>query len=267
MDKHLSANDQDDIAVLIHEPGTYPDLSFRPIFLETGVHTKIAIRRRISNRLPLPAPSGCVNGMKGPKFNLFPGKYISSLCKDSCLLHRAYSECGDIPEWYRLMLGTRALPTLNITEINQRECLKKHVKAYTTSRQNSNDECICPPPCKSSTYETMITTSRWPAREKKKPMMEYLEKSMKTHSQQVLTIENNFAYVSVFYDDFLVNVEDEVRRYDTFSLLSDLGGQAGLYLGASFFSIIELALVLFFYLLGAIKKFIRNYWNGKRMKC
>jgi len=263
-DEHLTGNDQDDIAVLIHEPGTYPDLSFRPIFLETGIHTKVAIRGRISSRLPAPSPSECVKIMSEQKFNLFPGKYIPSLCKDSCNLHKAYSECGDIPEWYRLMLGTRALPTLNLTEIDQSKCLKKYAKHYTKPRGDAEDQCTCPPPCKSLTYETMITTSRWPAREKRKAVIQYLDKSMKTDSLQESSIDNNFAFVSVFYDDFLVNMEEEVLKYNVFSLLSDLGGQAGLYLGASFFSIVELALVLFFYLLGAIKKLIRNYWNGKR---
>ena len=260
VDPHFSGNDQDDIAVLIHEPGTYPDLSYRPIFLETGSRTNVALRKKQSSRLPVPAPTKCVHGMRDAKYNMFPGKYISSLCKDSCHLYNAYLECGDVPEYFRLILGPRALPAINLTgKIDQEACLNKHLKYY--QYRTTEASCECPPSCQSSSYETLITTTRWPSKVKVNSVLQYMQESFNTTNFNTTDLENDVAYLSIFYDDFLISVEEEVRKYDTFSLISDLGGQAGLYLGASFFSIVELALVLFFYILGEIKKYMRERIN------
>ncbi|XP_066929475.1 degenerin deg-1-like [Clytia hemisphaerica] len=254
-DPHFSGNDQDDIAVLIHEPGTYPDLSYRPIFLETGSRTNVALRKKKSSRLPAPAPTKCVHGMRETKYNIFPGKYIPSLCKDSCHLYKAYLECGDVPEYFRLILGPRALPAINMTgKIDQEACLKKHLKYYQYRLTESS--CDCPPSCESSSYETLLTSTRWPSKVKVNSVLQYMQESFNTTNFNTTDLENDVAYLSIFYDDFLISVEEEVTKYDTFSLISDLGGQAGLYLGASFFSIVELALVLFFFILAEIKKYM-----------
>ena len=258
-DLHFNTNDQEDIAVMIHKPGTYPDLSYRPIFPETGTHTKVALRRKVSHRLPDPAPSKCVHGRRQIKYRMFPGSYEPSLCKDSCHLYKAYMECGDVPEYYRLLLGPRALPTLNMSStVDQKECLQKHQQDYKVKR--SSGECECPPSCSSVTHETMIISSKWPRKIQEKSVEDYMQKNLGTPTNVINNevLQRDFAFISVFFDDFTESFEEEVKRYSLVSLLSDLGGQAGLYLGASFFSIVELALVLFFYLLGEIKKLIRN---------
>ena len=257
IDLHFNAKDQEDIAVLIHKPGTYPDLSYRPIFPETGTHTKIALRRKVSHRLPAPAPSKCVVGRSETKYNMFPGKYEPSLCKESCHLYKAYMECGDVPEYYRLLIGPRALPTLNLSSIKEQEaCVEKHQQDYKVKRYSG--ECECPPSCSSLTHETMIISSKWPRKIQEKSVVNYIQKVLDTPAIDSEAVQRDFAVISVFFDDFIETLEEEVTRYNLFSLLSDLGGQAGLYLGASFFSIVELALVLFFYLLGEIKKLIRK---------
>ena len=258
-DLHFNTNDQEDIAVMIHKPGTYPDLSYRPIFPETGTHTKVALRRKVSHRLPDPDPSKCVHGRRQIKYRMFPGSYEPSLCKDSCHLYKAYMECGDVPEYYRLLLGPRALPTLNMSStVDQKECLQKHQQDYKVKR--SSGECECPPSCSSVTHETMIISSKWPRKIQEKSVEDYMQKNLGTPTNVINNevLQRDFAFISVFFDDFTESFEEEVKRYSLVSLLSDLGGQAGLYLGASFFSIVELALVLFFYLLGEIKKLIRN---------
>ena len=258
-DIHFNSNDQEDIAIMIHKPGTYPDLSYRPIFPETGTHTKVALRRKVSRRLPDPAPSKCVHGRKAFKYRMFPGSYEPSQCKDSCHLYKAYMECGDVPEYYRLLIGPRALPTLNISSIvDQKACLQKHEQDYKVKRYSG--ECDCPPSCSSVTHETMIISSKWPRKIQEKSVEDYMQKTLGSPTNIINNeaLQRDFAFISVFFDDFTESVEEEVKRYSLFSLLSDLGGQAGLYLGASFFSIVELALVLFFYLLGEIKKLIRS---------
>ena len=57
-------------------------------------------------------------------------------------------------------------------------------------------------------------------------------------------IRNRLIMVSLYYDDFMETIHEATPLYNLLGIVSDLGGQMGLFLGASILSLIEIAALL-----------------------
>ena len=67
-------------------------------------------------------------------------------------------------------------------------------------------------------------------------------------------VSNNYAAIQIYYRDFTTERAEHLPAYDWNSFLSDCGGQMGLWIGASVFSVAELLSFVVEYILYTIYK-------------
>jgi len=58
------------------------------------------------------------------------------------------------------------------------------------------------------------------------------------------TVRKSFARINVFYESLSYTVSEEAPQWDGFSLIANIGGNLGLFMGVSFFSICEIVATL-----------------------
>ena len=132
------------------------------------------------------------------------------------------------------------------------ECNKKVVELK--SRVNP-DWCGCPTPCKSTTYDYHVSYSEFPNNHlisKTNFTSNYkdilpsiregldnqsyvdFEQNLKTH------LSDNLIYLDIYFDDMKVTKVEQNIADNISSLISDLGGQLGLWLGISILTVVEI---------------------------
>lgn len=169
-------------------------------------------------------------------FNFLPDSYEYSL--SACLVDQFFTavaehcRCIDSSAVARPSSGQFAnLPDCGVDEL----CCTFHVFA-TAARSG------CLSACQYTRYSTTISYSSFPAQYAADILSETANIS-RDH------IQENLLSVSVFFQDFSVEEQTTSDVYGVSALLSDIGGQLGLFLGASVVSILE----FFLWLLDEVK--------------
>ncbi len=156
------------------------------------------------------------------------------------------------------------------------ECLKLLEDAYTSivcakdleeelfRDPEMSTKCECYPPCDEISYDTSVGLSRWPAGQEtdlvyrevvKNGLLKHLQTYGVTEGKASLyneyfnfsnryTALKEFAKVNVYLADASVSLTEEVPEYQGFQLLSDIGGQLGLWIGMSLLTIGEVLQLL-----------------------
>ena len=79
-------------------------------------------------------------------------------------------------------------------------------------------ECSCPVPCHETTYEKTLSFLKWP--------------------------NDNEYDVWIYFEEMLNEIVTELPEWTFTKLISDIGGQTGVWLGASVLSIVELLMLM-----------------------
>ncbi|CAF1103688.1 unnamed protein product [Brachionus calyciflorus] len=207
-----------DAVVLIHEFQTSPNLA-DPLFIKPNLTTNIALKRTFSTQLPKPY-SNCDSNTDDPKkFNsdLYKEihdssyKYSQKLCQDLCFHKLLIQNCSCYTyEDGRFMEGEPCL-TESGSECNY------DFSPYFVDMDFLNKICLpkCPLECNTKCFNKLITSTR------KNKEFELIE-------------------LKIYFEDNVITeiVENEVM--DIFTLISNIGGTAGLFLGVSFLSFAEI---------------------------
>lgn len=125
-------------------------------------------------------------------------------------------------------------------------------------------ECGCQVLCNHSFFEVIPSYSSFPGINDYKRIMERYNISSEEE------IRNNLLKVHVFYKELTIEKELTVRSYSLTGLIADIGGQMGLFLGASIISLTEFLTLIFDQvkdrLFGIrerrLKKAVDSYWAG-----
>ena len=94
------------------------------------------------------------------------------------------------------------------------------------------EECNCTKECNHTTYETSTSYSAYPARFE-------VKKTAEQYNTTPEIVQHSFVKVHVYFEELTIQAEVTVRSYGIGSLLSDIGGALGLFLGASIISLTE----------------------------
>ena len=100
--------------------------------------------------------------------------------------------------------------------------------------------CHCPIGCKETMFEVSATQAQWPTQATLPHWVKKAQAVPGKHNVTADYVRNNYVAIQVYYKDFLVATTTHQPAYDLNSFLSDLGGQLGLWIGASVYSIIEI---------------------------
>ena len=160
-------------------------------------------------------------------FNFLQGEYATyseSACLVDCIYTSMADNCGCV--------GARSFYSPDTTSYSQLPNCTLEKVCCIVNELISPEECNCPAACSSISYQTTVSYSYFPA--------EYISQSFATvFGIPVDVFPTNFLEVSVYFESLNIETQTTSSAYSFVALLSDIGGQLGLFLGVSVISIME----------------------------
>ncbi|KAF0026321.1 hypothetical protein F2P81_021058 [Scophthalmus maximus] len=106
-------------------------------------------------------------------------------------------------------------------------------KALAQQQKNSGDTCPCETPCNLTRYGKELSMVKIPS----KGSARYLSRK---YDKSEDYIRDNFLVLDIFFEALNYETIEQKKAYDVAGLLGDIGGQMGLFIGASILTILEI---------------------------
>ncbi|XP_056105271.1 acid-sensing ion channel 1C isoform X6 [Rhinichthys klamathensis goyatoka] len=119
--------------------------------------------------------------------------------------------------------------------------------------EKDNDYCVCETPCNMTRYGKELSMVKIPS----KASAKYLAKKFNKTEQY---IADNILVLDIFFEALNYEKIEQKKAYEVAGLLGDIGGQMGLFIGASVLTILE----IFDYLYEVFKDKVLGYFLRKR---
>ena len=228
------------------------------IFVMPGTSTHIALNREFKNILPEPYSSCLIDSYdKSNYFNsdLYqliknsPYDYTQNFCLIQCFNKLIVDTCGCLLTSFRSLTNNSFCFTF--TQIS---CANNAY--WNVYLQNDYIQNVCLPKCPLECYSTKFTHStsifdvHGDLYVNKIQINSNLALNFVTEQINVETVAKSFVRLNVFYDSLSYSITEEAPQWDAFSLIANIGGNLGLFLGVSFFSLCEIltTLIEFYFL-------------------
>ncbi|KAI6182778.1 Degenerin-like protein asic-1 [Aphelenchoides bicaudatus] len=231
--------------VAVHSPNEQPFPDTHGYSAPTGFVSSFAIRLKRMNRLP--APYGdCIRQGKTADYIYRDKEYSTEGCQRSCIQKHLVMKCGcgdpRFPTYRNYSNCPVAVSTL-------RDCIRNEIKYAARS-----SDCICRQPCKQEVYSVSYSCARWPSGPE--------AGAAKECGQELSPVEclrfhrEESALIEVFFEQLNYESLMESEAYGFPNLLSDFGGQLGLWLGVSVITMMEVAILITEICLGIVGSFL-----------
>ncbi|KAM9719031.1 acid-sensing ion channel 1C isoform 2-T2 [Menidia menidia] len=119
--------------------------------------------------------------------------------------------------------------------------------------EKDNDYCVCQTPCNMTRYGKELSMVKIPS----KASAKYLAKKFNKTEQY---IGENIMVLDIFFEALNYEKIEQKKAYEIAGLLGDIGGQMGLFIGASVLTILE----IFDYLYEVFKDKVLGYFMRKK---
>ncbi|XP_048109719.1 acid-sensing ion channel 1C isoform X2 [Alosa alosa] len=119
--------------------------------------------------------------------------------------------------------------------------------------EKDNDYCVCETPCNMTRYGKELSMVKIPS----KASAKYLAKKFNKTEQY---IGDNILVMDIFFEALNYEKIEQKKAYELAGLLGDIGGQMGLFIGASVLTILE----IFDYLYEVFKDKVLGYFIRKK---
>ncbi|KAI2648837.1 Acid-sensing ion channel 1C [Labeo rohita] len=119
--------------------------------------------------------------------------------------------------------------------------------------EKDNDYCVCDTPCNMTRYGKELSMVKIPS----KASAKYLAKKFNKTEQY---IADNILVLDIFFEALNYEKIEQKKAYEVAGLLGDIGGQMGLFIGASVLTILE----IFDYLYEVFKDKVLGHFLRKR---
>ncbi|ESN92755.1 hypothetical protein HELRODRAFT_164856 [Helobdella robusta] len=229
----LSGNESDDkfmryslfsgYKILVHEPDMSV-LSLRSGFqISYGEQVEIAVDviKKINNLSKInrmKSPHGICDNSSG---------YNPIKCELECLAREVVSSCGCRP------IFIEGGGNVSICDYYQEQICGTSVYLQYYANVSHKDNCFCPPMCHEITYKVSVDRSKI-----SESFLSSNKNEMKSNYVKFLT--KNDIHARVYFRDMQYTEISTLEEYSATALLSDLGGALGLFLGATFLTIVEI---------------------------
>ena len=236
----------DAVEIIIQNPSEYPFVGEDGIFGKVGHLSQIDIRKTEIRRLKSPYPSNCTNGENARL--LYPGKYTSLNCMESCIAYASAKECK-AAVFHNRALMPNPNGTLRFLNEKEVECYQRVEENIIASNFSS---CNCNLPCHETKFYKSASYSQWPATADLPFYKKVLSHSLGLNASSLPDefVRRNFLRISISFSDMTYRRVTEEKQYTPEGIISDIGGQMGIWLGASMFSVFELFFLLFQFVRG-----------------
>ena len=231
----------------IHKIG----LNREGIVIPTGMATKIALKREIKSMLPQPYSDCIIDQGKDSTFISFlydliktsTYDYTQKFCLHQCFQQLVIRQCSCVFPAFTSLFNTRVCTSANVTQC----AIKTYLTVYGKNDYSSK-YCLreCPLEC-NSTQITYTTTSCDLIgdtyvdyiRNNTNFCSDFVNKSINAE-----TAKQSVAHLFVYYDTLSFTQIDEAPQIDLVTLIANIGGNLGLFLGVSLFSLCEIITTL-----------------------
>ncbi|KAK6760068.1 hypothetical protein RB195_021547 [Necator americanus] len=189
----------------------------------TGAVSSFGISLRKVNRLQ---NGDCFNAdMPLPPGYIYRDyKYEPEGCYRNCYQKRIISRCGCADP--RFPSPSSSIRICDPRNEQTRDCLLSE-----SVRMIKRKSCRCTHACKQDVYTTTYSAAKWPSGSVR---MECTEKDCNSYFSE------HAAMLEIYYEQMSYEVLRESESYSFVNLISDIGGQMGLWLGASVLTAIEI---------------------------
>jgi hypothetical protein len=213
------------VKIAIHERGTIPEPDETGIAVGPGNHAYIGLRARSTVDK---TERGCVPASSSkPKFFENFNHSVSS-CRIDTYLNALARECGCLFPY-----TTASDPDLRECTVDDLCCFFKVVNINLT-----DEVTACRPSCNRSTFQTFTSYANFPSLNTARELSEVL--NIPTNA-----ILSDLISLNIYFEDLGETEIITTAPYNFISLLSDIGGQLGLFVGASVISMLEIGMLLF----------------------
>ncbi|CAC5402983.1 ASIC4 [Mytilus coruscus] len=199
------------VKIVLHDPEEEPDVNNKGFILSPGMSTYVSMKMTKYKYLPAPYKAGgnqfCVDVNSADYVNTL--KYYPYYSRAGCLL-----ECRN---------ETLCTPAQTAT------CYYQHEVEFDSSGE-LKEQCECQISCEFTTFDQSISTALFPADVYYPPL------------QQIgyTDIKNTILEARLYYDSLSYLFVESIPEYNPEDIVGILGGQMGIFLGASLLTVSEL---------------------------
>ncbi|XP_035222080.1 amiloride-sensitive sodium channel subunit beta-like [Stegodyphus dumicola] len=226
------------VRIVIHDPRSIPIASENGIDVRPGDMVSMSVEYIEINRLG-PPWGECASDNESLPSNYSADPYIQTHCEKHCVGLEFYRRCKC---YHPMFLAATVIPQRGvICPTNDSQGNDACVYSVMMDNAAGKIKCSCPPPCREKHYHTTTSSSRL------NPDFFQLVKKAKS-----LTIKNGTATVihpdyefslmgvQIYYNSFFVTYVNETAIYSWESLIANIGGNMGLFLGLSIVTLLEI---------------------------
>ncbi|XP_055140525.1 acid-sensing ion channel 3 isoform X1 [Symphalangus syndactylus] len=242
------------IRVQIHSQEEPPIIDQLGLGVSPGYQTFVSCQQQQLSFLP-PPWGDCSSASLNPNYEPEPSDPLGSLspspspippytlmgCRLACETRYVARKCG-----CRMMYMPGDAPVCSPQQY--KNCAHPAIDAMLRK-----DPCACPNPCASTRYAKELSMVRIPSRAAARFLARKLNRSEAYIAENVLALD-------IFFEALNYETVEQKKAYEMSELLGDIGGQMGLFIGASLLTILE----ILDYLCEVFRdKVLRYFWNRR----
>uniref|UniRef100_A0A8C5R6Z1 Sodium channel epithelial 1 subunit gamma n=1 Tax=Leptobrachium leishanense TaxID=445787 RepID=A0A8C5R6Z1_9ANUR len=226
--------------ILVHDQNEYPFIEDSGTEMETALETSIGMQLTISSKLNDPYSDCTMDGTDVPIENLYGKEYNLQVCLHSCFQKHMVEICGCAHYEHPLPSGANYC--------NYVEYPSWIYCYFKLNQQFVEDKLGCQSTCREScnSKEWVLTRSvaKWPSVKSKDWVLRVLSWELGNRIDEPLN-ENDLAYLDIFYHDLNMRSISENPANSIVTLLSNFGGQLGLWMSCSMVCVLEIVEIFF----------------------
>ncbi|XP_045167548.2 amiloride-sensitive sodium channel subunit alpha-like [Mercenaria mercenaria] len=237
-DEYIAALSPDaGVIVTIHPRGTYPFPQDEGISIPPGFKTSIGIAKTELTRLPPPHGDCGGNGIEVTNLFMrdFGTSYTKQTCLKSCVQQQLFAANGCMSSYFYVPENVSVCAFTG--SANDTACMEETISKHL-------EECNrkCPTPCHETKYEFTSSVSKWPSEQYEDHLDTKISKSMSSFMEKDdrAGSEDTLAKVVIYFRELVYERIEQQKAYESQNLISDIGGQLGLWLGLSAITMGEL---------------------------
>uniref|UniRef100_A0A1I7SHV3 LCCL domain-containing protein n=1 Tax=Bursaphelenchus xylophilus TaxID=6326 RepID=A0A1I7SHV3_BURXY len=201
----------------------------RSFFQRVGTATSIGVTYTDISRLG--SPYGECTDTK-PDGYLFSLAYSTEGCQRSNYQTNMVSNCGCYDPAYPKPNSTDTMCTI-----------EDNYDCWNQQSNHTGSDYSCTQPCHEGTYEVTVSSAKWPS--SSLTIIGECEEGEYGNQTCLEMYTDNGALIEVYYEKLNYETMEESAAYTVSTLLSNFGGQIGLWLGMSVISVIEFFVLAF----------------------
>ena len=223
--------------IYIHSSKEFSFLVKEMFVAKLGHMTSISLNKVRTSRQKHPYKSNCTED-KNKTRSYFPGNYTVMGCLSTIYQAELYKKCGYMIEEFKHYFSYEKLGDfVPFNETCLLEARNFGIESFDSTKSQPRHDC--PLPCFEEKYEVKAWTEmKFPL----EPQLSFFRKIFYDMTGSNVTDEyiySSIGRVGIGYEEFKDNYYEEKPRFTYQRVLSEFGGLMGIYLGASFISMLE----------------------------